>query len=121
MYPGGFAGYMYPQFKNSQEFSLDGGVIFDTLVNSNESHADWVFILALKCSIGAWVLKRKRFACEKGLFQKFVTHKLCQNVNFENGGTTIQIGILHVLLNILPISSLPKVQDTAGYFAMQKE
>ena len=25
---------------------------------------------------------------------------LCQNVNFENGGTTIQIGILHVLINI---------------------
>ena len=35
-----------------------------------------------------------------GLFQKVITHKLCQNANFENGGITIQIGILHVLLNI---------------------
>ena len=41
----------YPQFQNSQEFALDGGVIFDTLANSNESHADGVFILALECSI----------------------------------------------------------------------
>ena len=31
---------MYPQFQNSQEFALDGGVIFDTLVNSREFHAD---------------------------------------------------------------------------------
>ena len=43
---------MYPQFQNSQEFALDGGVIFDTFVNSNESHADGVFISALKCSLG---------------------------------------------------------------------
>ena len=42
----------------------------------------------------------KRFAFEKGLFQKFVIHKLCQNANFENGGTTIQINILHILLNM---------------------
>ena len=40
LYPGGFAKYMYPQFQNSQEFALDGGVIFDTLANNNESHAD---------------------------------------------------------------------------------
>ena len=58
---------------------------------------------------------------EKGLFLKVVTHKLCQNANFENGGTTIQIGILHVLLNILSISSLPKVQETSDYFEMQKD
>ena len=44
MYPGGFAEYTYPQFQNSQEFALDGGVIFDTLVNSYESHADGVFM-----------------------------------------------------------------------------
>ena len=31
---------MYPPFQNSHEFALDGGVIFDTLVNSSESHAD---------------------------------------------------------------------------------
>ena len=35
----------YPEFQNSQEFALDGGVIIDTLVN--ESHADEVFISAL--------------------------------------------------------------------------
>ena len=29
-----------------------------------------------------------------------MTHKLCQNANFEDGGTTIQVSILHVLLNI---------------------
>ena len=39
--------YTYPQFKNSREFALDGGVIFDTLANSNKSHADRVFISAL--------------------------------------------------------------------------
>ena len=36
-------------------------------------------------------------------------------MNFENGGTTIQIGILHVLLNILSISLLSKVHETSGY------
>ena len=48
-----------------------------------------------------------------GLFQKVRTQKLCQNANFENGGTTIQISILHVLLNILSIFSLPRVHDTS--------
>ena len=42
---------MYPQFQNSQEFALDGGVIFDILANSNKSHADGVFISTFKCSI----------------------------------------------------------------------
>ena len=37
----------YPQFQNSQEFALDGGVNFDNLVNSYEFHADGVFILTL--------------------------------------------------------------------------
>ena len=54
-----------------------------------------------------------------GLFQNVMTHKLCQNANFENGGTTIQIGILHVLLNILSVSLLSLVHDTSGYFEMQ--
>ena len=47
-------------------------------------------------------------------------YKLCQNANFKNGGTTIQMGILHVLLNILPVSLLSRVHDTSGYFEMQK-
>ena len=47
LYSGGFAEYTYPQFHNLEEFALDGGVIFDTLANNNESHADGVFILAL--------------------------------------------------------------------------
>ena len=55
------------------------------------------------------------------LFQKVMTHNLCQNANFENGGITIQIGILHVQLNILSISLLSRVHDTPGYFEMQKE
>ena len=65
--------------------------------------------------------EQNRFACEMGLFQKVMTHKLCQNASFENGGTTIQGGILHILLNILSISSLPKVHDTSVNFEMQKE
>ena len=47
LYPGVFVEYMYPQFQNSQEFVLAGGVTFDNLANSNESHADVVFISAL--------------------------------------------------------------------------
>ena len=34
--------------------------------------------------------------------------------------TTIQIGILHVLINILSVSLLPRIHDTSGYFEMQK-
>ena len=45
----------------------------------------------------------KTFCVCKGLFRKVITHKLCQNANFENGGTTIKIGILHVLLKIVNI------------------
>ena len=47
LYPGGFGECTYPQFQNSQEFALEGGVIFDTLANNNEFHADGVFISAL--------------------------------------------------------------------------
>ena len=65
--------------------------------------------------------KMKRFACEMGLFQKVMTYKLCQKANYENGGTTIQVSILHVLLNSLSISSLPKVHDTSVNFEMQKK
>ena len=50
-----------------------------------------------------------------------MTHKLCQNANFENGGITIQIDILNVLLIILSISLLSRVHDTPGYFELQKE
>ena len=41
--------------------------------------------------------------------------------NFENGGAAIQIGIVHVLLNILSISLLSWVHDTLDYFEIQKE
>ena len=54
-----------------------------------------------------------------GLFQKVMTHKFCQNANFENMGTTIQVNIVHVLLNILSISSLPRVHDISVNFEMQ--
>ena len=47
LYPGGFVEHTYPQFQNSQESALDGGDIFDTLANNNESNADEVFISAL--------------------------------------------------------------------------
>ena len=49
-----------------------------------------------------------------------MSHKLCQNANFENGGTIIQIDILHVLLNILSIFLLSRVHDTSYYFDMRK-
>ena len=41
--------------------------------------------------------KKNSFACEMGLFQNAMTHKLCQNANFENGGTTIQIRNMHTV------------------------
>ena len=65
----------------------------------------------------------KTFACERGLFQKVTTRKLCQNANVENGSTSIQIGILHVLFNILSISLLYRVHvhDTSCYFKMQND
>ena len=44
LYTGGFAQYTYPQFQNSYEFALEGGLIFDTLVNSEENRADGVLI-----------------------------------------------------------------------------
>ena len=44
LYPRGFTEYTDPQFQNSQEFALDGGVIFDILAYSIESYADGVFI-----------------------------------------------------------------------------
>ena len=56
--------------------------------------------------------------CEKGLFLKVVTHKLCQNAHFDTGGTTIQIGILQVLLIIFSISLLSRVHDTPGCLKM---
>ena len=55
------------------------------------------------------------------LFQKAKTQKLCQNANFENGGSTAQISILHELLNSLSISLLSWVYDTSGYFEVQKQ
>ena len=51
LYPGGFAEYTYPQFLIHKNLHWMVGVIFDTLANNIESHADGVFILALKCSI----------------------------------------------------------------------
>ena len=51
LYLGGFVENTYHHFQNSQEFALDGMVIFDILANSKESHADGVFISALQCLI----------------------------------------------------------------------
>ena len=56
-----------------------------------------------------------------GSFQKVMTHKLCQNAKFENGGTSIQVSILNEPLNILSITSLPRVHDTSVNFEMQKQ
>ena len=54
-----------------------------------------------------------------GLFKKIMTHKLCQNASFENGGTAIQVNILRVLLNILSIASLSRVHGMSVNFEMQ--
>ena len=59
--------------------------------------------------------------CERGLFHKVMTHELFKNANFEIGGTTIQIGLLHVLVNILSISLLSMVHDTSDYFEIQND
>ena len=56
-----------------------------------------------------------------GLFQKVMTHKLFQNANFKNGGTTIQVSVLYVLFNILSISSLPRIHYKFVIFEMQQE
>ena len=56
-----------------------------------------------------------------GAFKKSQLTNYARNANFENGGNTIQIGILYVLLNILSISLLSSVYDTSCYFKMQKE
>ena len=62
----------------------------------------------------------KTYARKSGLFQKVMTYELGQNANFKNGGTTIQMGILHVLLNMLSISLLSRVHDTFCYFEVKK-
>ena len=49
-----------------------------------------------------------------------MAYKLCQNANFKNGGTTIKMGILHVLLIMLPISLLSRVHDTSDNFRSKK-
>ena len=49
-----------------------------------------------------------------------MTKNFCQKANFENGGTTIQVGIMHVLLNNLSIALLSRLHGTSGYFEMQK-
>ena len=63
----------------------------------------------------------KCFACESGFFQKVKIRKSCQNANFENGGTTVEMDILCVLLNILSISLLSRVYGMSGYYKMQKQ
>ena len=65
--------------------------------------------------------KRKPIVCERWLFKKVTTHKLRQNANFENGGTAIQIGILHVLINVMSIFLLSMVHEASCYFEMQKD
>ena len=51
---------------------------------------------------------------------KVMTHKLYQNANFKNGGTTIQIGILHVLSNILSVYLLSMIHEMSGYLEIHK-
>ena len=57
---------------------------------------------------------------KRGYFKKSCLTNCAKNANFENGGTTTQIGILHVLLNMFSMSLLSRLQDTSGYFEMQQ-
>ena len=66
-------------------------------------------------------MKGKRFAYERKIIQKAMTHKLCQNANFKNGCPAIQMGILRVLFNILSISLLSRVHNMSGYSKIQNE
>ena len=60
LYVEGFAECTYLQFQTSQTFALDGGIFFDILANSNESHADGVFISEIKCSAIRCLLGQRR-------------------------------------------------------------
>ena len=40
---------------------------------------------------------------------------------FENGCTTVQMSIMHGILNILSLSLLPWEYDTSGYVEVQKQ
>ena len=66
-------------------------------------------------------MKGKRFAYERKLFQKAVTHKLCQNAYSKNGCPAIQMGTLRVLFNILSIPLLSRVHNMSGYSKIQKK
>ena len=57
----------------------------------------------------------------KGGISKSHYSQIVPKCDFENRGTTIQIGILHVLLKILSIALLSKVYDTSGYFEIHKD
>ena len=48
-------------------------------------------------------------------------HKMLNFVTFENGASNIQRDIMYVLLNSLSIPLLSRVDDTCGYFEMQKQ
>ena len=63
----------------------------------------------------------KTICVYNGVISKSQDSQIVPKCEFENGGTTIQVSILHVLLNILSISSLPRVHDTSVNLEMQKE
>ena len=99
---GGFDEYGYPHFKISQEFALDGGVSFNTRPKHDKCRRSVHFCLQV-LNVSS-TLEVKMFC---GLCDKMLNF-----VNFENGGTNIKRGILHFMLNVLPISLLSRVNDT---------
>ena len=68
-----------------------------------------------------FVFWNKNFWVWNGVISKSHDSQIVPKCDFEKGGTTIEVSILHVLLNILSISSLPMVHDTSVIFEMQKE
>ena len=89
LYTVGFAAYTYSQFQNSYEFSLDGGVIFDTLVNSEVYRADGVLISG---SILSLAFEMKTFCLWKGVISKSHDTQIMQKVIFENCDTIFSNG-----------------------------
>ena len=96
MYPGGFAENTYPHFQKSQEFALDDGVILDTTSIMQEECSFQRF--SVEYEFDFW--NENVLHMKVSYLKKNMTHKLCQNANFENGGTTMQMGNLNVLWTV---------------------
>ena len=90
------------------------------LTTSKEFHADGVFISGLLCSM-CLAFEMKTFRVWNGFISISHDSQIVAKWEFWKWGYHYQVSILHVLLNILSISSLPRVHDTSVNLEMQKE